>query len=802
MSYWTIFLQHVDNPKLLWIIPVLIIIAIFFITRDFVKLAEDNVTKRARRRQQWVMIFTRSLIIAALVLALASPFVERTKTVSADPFLKILVDSSDSMKVYPDVAENLRAQLQQTINAETHNIASGASSPIGDGILNNVKEGDNVILVTDGRANIGANLGDVALFGAGHNITFNALDFSPENDDAFVMISGPEKTVSKVDNTYTVITGWAGAPKNLHVTVIVDGKVVLDETDNSKMHTFTEQFSEGYHTIEARIEVSDFNADNNVFYKTVKVVPKPKVLLWSQIGGTPFETFLRQVFDVTLSTDLPVDLEPFYSVVTNDLPGGAISDDDSSRLQEYLEDGNGMYVVGGKGSYNNGGYRNTYFETLLPVVVGTPGREPGDVNIVILIDASQSVGSEQGGGVEVAKGLAKNVLDQMSPNVKVAITAFRNAAFTVAPLGYKYEHPDLEDKISQIYGYYSSKMHLGIQRSTEILKGAQGSKNIIIVSDGLLFANDQQAAKDAALLARKHGIKVYTVGAGVGSDEYLADRIDEDMMKELASLTNGIYFRARDASKLNLLFGDVKTPDDEEEKKDWGVAVLDSNHFITEDITVNGSIYGFNEVAPKTTGRMLVTTDSGEPLITTWHVGLGRVVAYTTDEGNAWAGELLTAENSKVLVRAMNWVNGDPDRKRNDLVDIKDTRVNVPTDLTIKATNQPTAEGLAFFKIRPDTYQAEVTPTSIGFHNILGATYAANYPEELAPLGPSRELDLLVGSTGGKYFSPDEADKMVEFAQTHAVKTITAKDYFRWHLSLFAAGLFLTEILLRRLLRR
>ena len=800
---WAFFWTHIEHPAYLWLVPILIIF-IFWLTRhDFVKLAEDRATKASRKRIQWVMIFFRSLAIAALVFALASPFLERTKTITADPFMKILVDSSESMDVYDeDTGDNLRARLEQAINAETHMIASGSTSAIGDGILNNIKEGDNIILVTDGRANIGASLGDVALFGAAHNVTFNALNLVPNTDDAYVEVFGPSKTVSNVDNTFSVSTGWAsGERKNVHLVVTVDGDTVLDVSDSDKTHTFTRNFQEGYHKIEARIEVSDHRSENNAFYKTVKVVPKPRILFWTQVPDTPIEILLRQVYDVTLATSLPADLSPFYSVVTNDLPGAVISNDDSIRLSEYLEDGNGLYAVGGKGSYNNGGYRNTFFETLLPVVVGTPGREPGDINIVILIDASQSVGGEQGGGIAVAKMLTKDVLDQMSPNVKVGITAFRNTAFTVAPLSYKYEHVNLEEKISQIYGYYSSKMHLGILRSVELLQGAQGSKNIIIVSDGLLFANDQQAAIDAALLARKQGIKIYTVGSGVGPEDFLADRIDEDTLKNLASLTNGIYFRGRDTSKINLLFGDVKIPEDEGQQ-DWGVAVLDANHFITENINVSGLIYGFNEVAPKTTGRMLVTTDSGEPLITTWHIGLGRVVAYSTDDGSAWAGELLTAENSKVLVRAMNWVNGDPDRLRNDLVDIGDTRVNKPTELTIKSSIQPKAEGLAFFKIRPDTFQADITPTTIGFHNILGATYAANYPREYAPLGLSRELDLLVGTTGGKYFNAEDADQMVDFARTHAVKTITAKDYFRWHLALIAAGLFLLEILLRRLLRR
>ncbi|HSU73167.1 MAG TPA: VWA domain-containing protein [Candidatus Binatia bacterium] len=799
---FAVFYQHLEHPRLLLLVPILILLTFWLLRRDFVRLAEDPSMRRMRRRQQWMMLLTRTLIITALVLALASPYVERQKNVNTDPYLKILYDSSQSMSVYPEkLADNLKAQLEGAIDVELHNIAAGATSAIGDGILNAIKDGDNVVLVTDGQANTGSSLGDVALFAANHNITFNAVTLHPQQDDAWVLVNGPDKTVANVDNTFQVNTGWASGEHNgITLTVTVDGTQVLDTNDGEQTHTFSRSFNEGYHRIEARIG-DDANNANNIYYKTVKVVPKPKVLLWSTVPSAPLEQLLNQIYDITRSADLPAELEPYYSVVTNDLMNSEISDDDVARLGEYIEDGNGLFVAGGTGSYDKGGYQNSYFESLLPVVVGTPGKEAGDVNVVVLIDASLSSSSEEGGGISISKKLATDILHQMSPNVKVGITAFRNKGFVVAPMGYKADQAGIEDKIAQIYGYASSKMHLGIETSIDLLKGTTGSKNLIIISDGLLFPNDQAAARDAVLLARKSGIKVYTVSAAVGSDDFIANRVDEDMLKGLAQIGGGIYFKARDTSKFNLLFGDVKKPEGPAQTE-WSVTILDENHFITENLNVSATIYGFNAVAPKTTGRMLAVTSTGEPLLTVWHLGLGRVVSYSTDDGTSWAAQMLAAGNSRLLVRALNWANGDPDRKRNDLVDIKDTHVNEPAELTITSDKQPVAEGLAFFKVRPNTYQADVTPKEAGFQTILGATYAANYPAELAPLGPSRELQLLVGQTGGTYFDQNDVQGMVKFAKSHATKVVTGKDYYRWELAVLAALTFLIEILLRRLMRR
>jgi hypothetical protein len=803
IEYWTNFINHLDNPIYLWSIPVAIAIMFALIRTNFVKLHEDIAVTRMRKKSQWIMIFSRILVLTLLFTALASPFVEREKQIEGDPFIKILTDSSTSMQVFDqNIASELEAKLEQYIQVETRSIATGQSSNIGDGILNNIREGDNVLLITDGQSTLGSEIGDVSIFAAGHNITFNAIDLQTTTDDAYVIVEGPDKTVANVENTFTIRTGWASKQKkNVQLTVTINGKNVLETDDSETIHTVTKEFTEGYHRIEATITAEDSIKENNVFHKTVKVVKKPSVFLWSQTPGSPAEILLRQVYNIDQGSSLPENLDDYYSVVTNGLPIQSISDEDTLRLSEFVEDGNGLLTIGGKSAYDKGGYKNTFFESLLPVVVGTPGKEPGDVNIVVLIDASGSAGNQEGGGVEIAKALSIDILSQMDDKVKVGIVAFRNIAYDVAPLGYKTEHVGLDNKIQQIYGLGGTNMHLGMQRAMEMLANAQGSKNIIVISDGVMFPNNQLAANDAALLARQQGITTYTVGSGIGDEEFLSERIDEDYLKELAGVGGGIYFRARESSKLELLFGDVEPPNPEEET-DWGVSILDGNHFITEDLEVNATIYGFNAVAPKTTGRMLAVTSTGEPLLTTWHLGLGRVAAYSTDDGTSWSGQLLSKDNSKLLIRSMNWINGDPDRKRPDIVDVRDTRVNEKTEITIKADTQPVAEGLAFFRIRPDTYQATVTPTTIGFHDILGGTYAAQYPAELAPLGMSKGLTQLVGNTGGKLFTQDQIEEIVDFTRSNSVKQARVKDYYRWHLAVAAAIILLIEIFLRRLLRR
>jgi len=75
--------------------------------------------------------------------------------------------------------------------------------------------------------------------------------------------------------------------------------------------------------------------------------------------------------------------------------------------------------------------------------------------------------------------------------------------------------------------------------------------------------------------------------------------------------------------------------------------LINSDHFITRGVSLNATIYGYNKVYTKQNAQALVMTATGNPVISTWRFGLGRVVSITTDNGNTWAPELYDRDNSK-----------------------------------------------------------------------------------------------------------------------------------------------------------
>lgn len=104
--------------------------------------------------------------------------------------------------------------------------------------------------------------------------------------------------------------------------------------------------------------------------------------------------------------------------------------------------------------------------------------------------------------------------------------------------------------------------------SKRLTNRSSKSKIIILVTDG---ANNSGkiSPKDAARLAKTLGIKIYTVAIGTEGyhevpiptprGDYVGVRqeFDEETLKEVASLTNGKFFQARDSRAMENIFREI-----------------------------------------------------------------------------------------------------------------------------------------------------------------------------------------------------------------------------------------------------
>ena len=782
------------------IIPIVFILY-WLIRKTFVKFPnklDQEAYVKSKQYDRRIIFVLRACAMSLLILAIASPFVLETRTVPGNPRLTILIDNSSSMVMYDEtIAKGLYDKLEGTMPLTLRTIATGTKSTIGDGILNNIESGDNVLVLSDGNNNYGKLLGDIMLFASNINATVSTLNFKPIKNDVGVKIEGLPELIKDTEGEFVVKVTVVGKVA-YSLQVMVDDKVVLEQQDaESRDFPFEWKFSEpGYHKITAKLlnaGSNDYFSDNNEYYKSIKVVPRPKVLFVTE-ENSPLANELAKIYELDIRNSIPNELGQYMTVMLNDIPAGRILPQ-FDAVNDYVGNGNGLFVIGGENSFESGNYKGTLLETLLPVKIGAGEDEnKSDVNIVIVIDISS--GTEE--YVAVEKALALSVLDSLNEKNNVGAVAFNTKAYKIADIKPLKSHKDeLRDKISRLKFDGQSFFNLGLQGGYDLLSQVGGGKNIIFISDGKTTYNKlkEDTISDARSIGAR-GVKIYTVGVGTDTDAGGSD--NSLFMDNIARLGGGIFFKADASNRLKILFGEVKESD---QKKEFynSLAVLDSTHFITSGGDIGATVSGYNYVVPKANARLLITTNKNIPILTVWRFGLGRVVTLSTDDGLKWSGELLNKKNSKMLSKAVNWAIGDLSRKKAFDVIIRDTSAGKPAYVNVVASEMPKSEGLEFAKIDTNLYSATYTSDQTGYKEILGATFAVNYNDEYEKLGPNEEFISLVVKTGGEIFEQEDIDGIVEFVKAKSKRIkINSTDY-RWPFALMALLMFLLDIAYRKI---
>ena len=383
---------------LIAIIP--IILFLFWLTRKtFVKFNNrfelENYVK-SKKTDRKIVFALRSLAFVFLLIAIASPFMLESKTVPGNPRLTILVDNSTSMVLYnSNVAYDLYKKLEGTVPVQIRTIASGEHSTIGNGILNNLEGNDNVLVVTDGLNNEGKLLGDIMLFASGINSSISTLKMDAVKNDVGVTIDGPPELIKDTEGDFVVRVSVVGGSIPYTLQVSMDDSVLIleEQGSGSKTFTFSKIFPDGeYHKLTARllsVGKDDYFQNNNVYYKSVKIVPRPKILYLTQ-KTSPLAEQLFKIYEVDVRDSLPLDLSDYMAVIFNDIPASSINSH-IDRLSSYVSDGNGLIFLGGENSFDRGGYKGTILETLLPVKIGASEESnKSDINIALVIAISSS----------------------------------------------------------------------------------------------------------------------------------------------------------------------------------------------------------------------------------------------------------------------------------------------------------------------------------------------------------------------------------------------------------------------------
>jgi Ca-activated chloride channel family protein len=194
------------------------------------------------------------------------------------------------------------------------------------------------------------------------------------------------------------------------------------------------------------------------------------------------------------------------------------------------------------------------------------------IDIVMLLDISGSMLAEdfKPNRLEAAKDVIDKFIAGRTSD-KIGLVVFAGKSFTQCPLTIDY------DVLRNLLGEIKSGMiedgtaiGLAIANGVNRLKDSKAkSKIIILLTDGVNNAGEIDPIT-AANIAKTFGIRIYTVGVGTrGNAPYpfqtpfgvqyqmVPVEIDEGILKQVAQITDGKYFRATNNKKLEDIYNEI-----------------------------------------------------------------------------------------------------------------------------------------------------------------------------------------------------------------------------------------------------
>ena len=194
------------------------------------------------------------------------------------------------------------------------------------------------------------------------------------------------------------------------------------------------------------------------------------------------------------------------------------------------------------------------------------------IDIAMVLDISGSMLAEdlRPNRIEAAKDVAQEFIEGR-PNDRIGLVIFAGESFTQCPM--TLDHRVLNSLIGQVKSGMvedGTAIGLAIAQGVNRLKdGEAKSRVMILLTDGVNNRGEIDPLT-ATQIARTFGIRIYTIGVGtVGEAPYPVQTpfgvryqnvpvdVDEKTLREVASLTEGKYFRATDNRSLREIYAEI-----------------------------------------------------------------------------------------------------------------------------------------------------------------------------------------------------------------------------------------------------
>lgn len=383
-------------------------------------------------------------------------------------------------------------------------------------------------------------------------------------------------------------------------------------------------------------------AQNNGYSLRMDVEGRPTVLyvegqpqratyLASALTAQQFDVEVRQAAAIPTS---PREFGRYDFVILSDVPADQVSAGSQTALESYLRDlGGGFLYAGGQAGYALGGWNNTTVARLLPVTMDAEQhKEIPSVALALVIDRS---GSMAGLPLEMAKAACSATVGTLQGNDLVEVIAFDQEPIRYVKLQPARYRSRIQNDIMRITSAGGTDFFPALDMAYQDISVAQArKKHVILLTDGRA---ETPGVRDLVQAMLAESITVTTVGLGDGADG--------DLLRMIAETGGGRYHYAPDPNSLPRIFTrEAELISRQADVQDWFPVVQTRSADFLKGISLHSAPLLHGYVATQMKGppaEQILATETGDPILARWRVGLGYSLAWTSDVKNNWAVDWL-----------------------------------------------------------------------------------------------------------------------------------------------------------------
>lgn len=543
--------------------------------------------------------------------------------------------------------------------------------------------GKRIVLISDGNENVGRALAEMPELAAGHIVLDTVALPVTLQKEALIdkMVMPPRVKIGEPFPVKVVVTSMTSQTATVNLTR--DGKPIgaskqVELHRGKNVVVFDQNIDKvGFFRYGSSLDApEDTISENNKGEGFVAVVGKPTILY---VADSPALTsFLRKsllsqniLVDYTTPEGMPTTtaaLQRYDSVFMSNVPASSLSIAQMTAVQIACRDfGVGFGMVGGDSSFGAGGYRGTPIEDALPVSMDVKTQKRLPSVAVALVIEDLEIPTTINMSIEAAKA----TMDLLEPIDQVGVVdcngggGFGNDMSSAAPGGtWRIPMQHVTDR-EAIKAAMQNLQGMGdppnydpyLMEAARVLNNTDAKiKHIIFLGDGdAVYEANQSAISANIQKIHDMGITVSTISTG-------ADKSGINFMAAIAKTGNGQAYVAEKPQDLpRLLLKDQQTISQPPIIEEPFRAVPIEGDEILKGIDFASAppLLGYNVSNLKPTASLALlnaNANRNDPIFAGWRYGLGRSVAFMSDDRAHWAAPWFNWEGySQFWAQAVRW---------------------------------------------------------------------------------------------------------------------------------------------------